>query len=496
MSSRWREVLRRVRTVARPAPVLEHSPAGASAELAVVLLCDVLIDHEQIERSRRWKSGPFPFRYEDHQGRTVTTDAAARATNFPASLAPFLMGTRSSAPGTGTADREVRWHAEPDAQLAPLELERSGAEVPTATFTIDHLEGLAYVDRSRRESFGILAVHGTMRAESFGQAVQAVTSLATARARQEHDHTRGAKLFSFLRQADLMEGVTAAGETTLVSGTEAGVYPLVLFRSDAQDPALGQSAKQLALNRGELALFCAASGQRPDSLRSTSARIGAALEHRMPLSRSWQALVMRKGAAIMLSSAADPDFVPMAEIYVRTLYSDALMLARLQDFLVREYENDMHLLVGSSIVLEDLSSDTDRWRPLSRRIAVDRARYWMSPALSTTGHAIMFLREYQAAVRLHDRLDAADEQVRTLTALADQDSRDAQTRAQERVALLLGIFGVIAIPLTIMEQVLTFTSVAEQPHGGIIVALLYALLIGLSLVIVLLVARVRRRRRR
>ncbi|MGO1977327.1 hypothetical protein [Brachybacterium tyrofermentans] len=463
--------------------------------VGVILLCDVVIHHGRVVKSQRWKSGPFPIQYEDHRGRAVTTDAAARATNFPASLGPFLLGTGEAASQDGGEGQQIRWHAQRPDTLAPLEIRSSGASAGTAEFTIDHLESLAHFDSSVSDRPGILAVHGTMHGESLGQVVEAVDSLATARAQTERDHTRGAVLFAFLRGAGLMDGVTLAGEANLVSGSEARVYPLVLVHSDVQDPALDRVREEAGVKREELALFCAASGQRPDSLRSTPTRIQKALEHSMPLSRSWRALVMRKGAAIMLASTADPKFVPLAEIYARTLYSDALMLARLQDFLVREYENDMHRLVGNSLKPSDLSVEIDRWRPLSRRIAVDRARYWMNPASSTTGHAIMFLREYQAAVCLHDRLGAADQQVHALTTFAEQDSREAQTRAQERVALLLGIFGVIAIPLGIMDQVLSHTSIVLHSHGGAIVALLYALLIGASVAVVLVVAGVRWGRR-
>lgn len=461
-------------------------------DLDVVLLCDVVLDTAEVDASRHWSRGPYIHTYQDHQGRTVSTDRDARATNFPASLAHYLLGSHAH-PTRAVVESETRWHTPSSLTIAPLGLDGPEGEGRNAVFEIHRLEILAHLSGKTDERLGILAVHGTVRADSPGDQIQAVTTLASARSRVPGQHARGVELIRHLRSSGLMDAIAAAGDTHLLSGAEAGVYPLVLARPHGRDLDLEASAQRLDVNGDDLALFCAASGQRPDRLRSAPARIKDALDKKIVLSTSWQALVMRKGASIVLSADVDPGFEHLARIYARTLYTDALMLARLQDLLVREYETEMHLVLVDSAEGPGEDGVSRRWRTLGRRIATDRARYWMSPAISTTGHAIMFLRGYHDSVRLHDRLDAVDDQARTLTAFADQDARESQTRAQDRIALLVGVFGVVAVPLAIVDQVLTHTQLLSAPHGGLIAVALYPVLTGLSGLGVLMAARSRHR---
>lgn len=469
-----------------------RSRSSPPLDLDVVLLCDVVLDTAKIDASRHWSRGPYIHTYQDHQGRTVSTDRDARATNFPASLAPYLLGSRTHR-ARAVVESETRWHTPISSAIAPLGLDAPGGEGRNAVLEIDRLEILAHLSGTTGERLGILAVHGTVRADRLGDQIQAVTTLASARSRVPGQHARGVALMHHLRSSGHMDAIAAAGDTQLLSGAEAGVYPLIVARPHGRDLDLEASAQRLGMNGDDLALFCAASGQRPDRLRSAPVRIKDALDKKIVLSRSWQALVMRKGASIMLSADVDPGFEQLARIYARTLYTDALILARLQDLLVREYETEMHLLLADSGQWPEEDGASRRWRTLGRRIATDRARYWMSPAISTTGHAIMFLRGYHGSVRLHDRLDAVDDQARTLTAFADQDARESQTRAQDRIALLVGVFGVVAVPLAIVDQVLTHTQLLSASHGGLIAVALYPVLVGLSGLGVLMAARSRHR---
>lgn len=84
------------------------------------------------------------------------------------------------------------------------------------------------------------------------------------------------------------------------------------------------------------------------------------------------------------------------------------------------------------------------------------------------------LQDVQAALELHRRLDTVEEQIATLARLADRDSVERQTRAQEALSTVAMVFAVAVFPVTVTNDVVSLLGLS--PTRAVIVPVLLGLM--------------------
>lgn len=173
------------------------------------------------------------------------------------------------------------------------------------------------------------------------------------------------------------------------------------------------------------------------------------------LSGDWHALVLRDGAAFVATRAdrgAD-DYLRSGATYVRTIYTDALLLGLAQQL-------ELTTLANALAHLDDLTGDLHRLLRLEERFSAFRNAFWWQH-LTQHGHGNDLLRSLQRQRALPALLDQIVHELsdysRQAQIRAQQAERAAQRVDEERAKatnMLLSLLAVVGLPVTFVQVVL------------------------------------------
>jgi hypothetical protein len=295
---------------------LEAESVQLSRSLGAVLV-EVQLLHEP-----PWEAGPFPF-----SGGGVVASREARGSYFHGRSADVLYGT---------VDHPSRWY-------------RNGADgEEIAGCTLVALEIVAFPDLIDADR-GILVAHVYLHDDPI-RALQALSDLRPA------NDLHGASP----ARVDLSRAV--AGIAQLGDGRPV-TMAMVTF-PDGPD-----ARPQSDYNLSPLDSWCwmLASKQSPSDFRPDpeDRRIS---EARIFLSSSWRAMVLRDGVAFVGAVADGHEhFFEFAELYVRSIYLDGIVLGLLQRSFLHSLADD---LAGAS------SANLSQLRVIERRLNAFRTLLW------------------------------------------------------------------------------------------------------------------------
>lgn len=458
-----------------------------SVRAAVVLLVDVLLPATTIPAG--WSTGVPVISYVDHKNVQRYTGAEERATNFPRALHSSLYSHGGPvAPRTGKPVGSLPTSPVPmegrrlvngaERTLSREELAVLGKLPDGIEIRVTQTEILrARESAGELDAVGVLGVHLSVGAPGLDELTSVLSTLAWAR--RKRDVARGAPTLALLRSLGIMGPDQSTQDARTVDAAKPGglirpardkdvdatVYPLVLFQSATSGPrqadksgksADGEESKK-GLAESDYELYALAAGQPVSELIGHPERIEAHLSRTIRMSSSWSGLILRHGAAFRLD---DPEF-QLAEVYFRTLYTDAMMLARLQDHLVRSFEADVRdAVLVTAGNRSDLAALFDRVNEVDRSLALANVRYCMPDLVSNTGKAIDMVSEYHVATAFVRRHSALTSDVESLVQLSARDLEQQQARRQGQLTWALELLGAIAIPVTVILQI------AEMVHGS------------------------------
>ena len=402
----------------------------------LVLVCDVAVSSGFEGPGGGWLSGPHVETYTDHKGRTVRTDGAARASNFPASLAGRLFGNHGDTPNRtrfATGPLGVRW-------------DTGDVDLPAST-TLHHAELLIAAPGAHdgaRNRAGVLALHFEVVAADFADAVHVANNLARQRGGSGESQLHGALTYSQLRRLHpgLCSGIVLPTDAEAGTETEPTIYSRMML-----DQMRGEGADPQALDVRQA--YSAASGQDIKELHASADALDRASASALRLSRSWSALFLRHGASFLVHTEVDDPYREYMPIYFGSLYADALMLVRLQVLMVRQMESAAESLLEQAAANPHLGAVSDGFEALDRQLAVNSARYWMRRSESNAGNSVKVIHGIQDAMSFTTRLGALDAQIDGLARLSDADAQKSHLAAQNRLAAVVTLMGSIAIPVTI-----------------------------------------------
>ncbi|MDB5412340.1 MAG: hypothetical protein JWR10_675 [Rubritepida sp.] len=164
----------------------------------------------------------------------------------------------------------------------------------------------------------------------------------------------------------------------------------------------------------------------------------ALLSDRLFFSASWEALVLRDGAAYLMDADADAGFRADAYRYFRSIYTDAVLLGAVQR--VR-----LHQIADEVAGLGDPANSVEPLLRLQREVTGFRNTYWWE---HVTGHgfANQILRAYQ---HQHLLAEVAGQIFTGLAESADQArviAADRQSVTAARGNALVGLVTIIGLP--------------------------------------------------
>lgn len=435
-----------------------------SVHCQLVLVCDVRLTGNFEYSSEEWQPGPFVETYTDHMRREVRTDAATRATNFPASLAGRLFGSSADPSqnvrfSTGVLD--VPWDQD---------LSRDGKPLLAASTTLRHAELLVSApDAQDRAGLrpAILALHFDVKGRTFADAVSVANSLARQRGGRGESPLHGALTYKGLRalHASMCGGLVFPTDEDAVMETESSIYSMVLIDQEPFADPMKLDIKQA---------YSAASCQDPGQVHASEGALERASTSVEPLSKSWSALFLRHGAAFVMHTGPEDGFRRFMPIYFGTLYTDAVMLVRLQMLIVRQAELAAESLLERAAGNPHLGAVSEDFDHLDRQLAINSARYWMRRSESNAGNSIKIIHRIQDAMSFTTRLAALDAHIDGLARLSDADAQRNYLAAQNRLASVVALIGTIALPITIAIDGFQLLELEVTPFSiaGLLVAIL------------------------
>jgi hypothetical protein len=174
------------------------------------------------------------------------------------------------------------------------------------------------------------------------------------------------------------------------------------------------------------------------------------LRGRIYLSETWRALALRDGVGFVARLSDDP-FLVLAEILVRTVYTDVALLAHLQDLELNAVANEL-----SDIY--DRRHEADSLKALVQRATVLRNQLWWDD-VTTHGQGNAILRAIQDQLGTNRLFVRVMEDLAAFRAEVDSEELEATRISQERfestikragsaLALATLVLGVFQINIT------------------------------------------------
>lgn len=407
-----------------------------SVTCRLVLVCDVDVTQTAESSDGGWCAGPYVETYTDHMGRGVSTDGATRATNFPVSLAGRLFGRTSGSSGQvrfSTQSLNVSWNTDVQPILS------GQTSLRHAELLLSEPSALGQ-DSNRP---GILALHFEVTAPSFADAVKVANLLARQRGGLGASPIHGALTYERLRglHPELCRGLVFPTDRDFGAETESTVYSMILIdQLTAEDADPGMLSIKQA--------YSAASCQDIERLHASGEALDRASKSVLQISKSWSALFLRHGASFVVHTDVHDPFRSFMPIYFGTLYTDAVMLVRLQLLIVRQVETAAESLLERAAANPHLGSVSDDFENLDRQLAINSARYWMRRSESNAGNSIKIIHAIQDAMSFSLRLGALDAHIDGLARLSDADAQKQYLHAHNKLATVVTLLGSVAIPVT------------------------------------------------
>lgn len=339
-----------------------------------------------------WLEGPLPFQHGD-----ARSDAEARSTYYSRRTARLLYGT---------ADRPRRWHKTLD--------------LPVGRVRITGLEAIRL--RDEPNAHGLVVIHLD---------AARTNPLAVVRALAQR---RGGRLDG-LDLDELLDGqaiVTSAIPHTLTFTTSSARRFPRLYRHPRY--TLWPSTDQWLW---ALASRTSGTDHPPDPREVPGGRHSTSSDFDcIRLSADWRGLVLRDGVALVgcrPDDGAKDSFYNHAEVYVRSIYLDAVLIGILQLHGIGQLEDAL------ASALDDPPKPA--MADLEQRVTMFRNELWWQH-LSTHGVPNQLLDAYQRQHKLHERFD------RVLTEISDFN-RLARDNEKRHVNNSLVLFTLITVPVSI-----------------------------------------------
>jgi hypothetical protein len=368
--------------------------------------------HATFPTAPDWPEGPMPFRHGD-----ISSDTTARSTYYSRRTARLLYGT---------ANRPRRWHKTLDH--------------PAGQARVIGLEAIRLNDEPNAP--GIVAVH-------FDAARSTPLTVVRALARRE-----GARLDGFDPQALLGDQAVVEPSVpyTLTFVTSSGRRLPRLYRHPryALWPTTDQWLWALA-SRTNGADHPPDPRDVPGAWRAVSDFEG------IRVSADWRGLVLRSGIALVgcrSDAGAKDSFYNHAEVYVHSIYLDAVLIGILQFHGIGQLEDAL------ASALDDPPQTS--MAELERRVTIFRNELWWQH-LSTHGVPNQLLGAYQRQHRLHERFD------RVLTEISDFN-RMARDNEKRHVNNALVLFTLTTVPISIALALLQALGSHNPWTFGIVLA--------------------------
>ncbi len=184
------------------------------------------------------------------------------------------------------------------------------------------------------------------------------------------------------------------------------------------------------------------------------------LERTYLLSSTWKALVLPEGLAFLAleRDAGDPgSFLRSAELHVRSLYLDAILLGVAQELLLRE-------LLRQVAALDDPLDKPAEFRQIEGRITRFRNIYWWQ-IVTPAEHANRLLELYAKENRLPALASHAMDETARFT-------EQLETRAAQQSNTALAILTVFGLPLGVavgLEQALSWQPEWAWSVGALVI---------------------------
>lgn len=335
----------------------------------------------------RWGPGPLPLLRPDG----TFTDTKARSTYFDDRASGVIYGQRRR------CDR--RW----------MEVEQH----VDGPFRLIALEWLGLPEHSR--TAGILIVH--LRAE-----VEDVTSFLAA-----WSGLVRWKLDDLGRHA-LLEAVSTAADTELAVVAMHREPFRVAFLNRQPDDAL-RPFPSSTLNPGTQWLLALASAIPPGSFSPSEEQNSEFIAARVPFSSDWSAMVLRDGASFVAHPDTSPDFIEQhAPTFVRTIYTDALLVGVLQQLALADLSDRL-------AALEDPARHPRGVERLDAEFSRFRNRLWWQH-LTQHGLGNQLLLAYQRQHRLVELMEQTKSEL-------DDYSRQTSLRSSRVLNVVVAVFALL-----------------------------------------------------
>lgn len=431
------------------------------ARVAVVLLDEVSIPSASWVPGDGWQPGPLPLSLtratapEEQPSPPLVADAPARRTYFRPATAAILFGD----------DRiTTRWWRRVD----------FGSQHAGLPYRIWALEILA-VPGLTAEPHGVLLVHASIEISDSSPA----DVLACIHAIQPTG--------PLLQASDLHLG-TSDERSPKGRPRRHRLTMLTLQTDEWPDLYDGMVGR----DRPDGWLWAAASGTlagpAPPPLRSNPPDPEQVGEHidlgRVRLSGDWRALVLRDGTAFVglrpdaggahgqwssssIDATTNGDFLDFGELYVRTLYTDALVLGVLQ-------RKTLEVLDARALDAMAQPPSRRRMQQMDDDLGAFRSRFWWRVA-AESGFGNQLLRCYQDQHQLPELLDQVNDDYSGYV-------QRVQTRSTAQMDRALALLAVVGLPLGTalgVAQILEPANADRADEWGLI---LFALFISLLLV--------------
>ncbi len=393
----------------------------ACARRRAVLLLDATVNPLEFEVQSSWQSGPAEVALG-----SVRTTRAVRSTYFSHRAAKVLYGS---------GEDSTRWWR----NVEPCALGDS---------TIDCIE--VVVPRRLQES-GIVVLHMTL-------ADDPLLSISEVVHLDKVDGSSGHSIRTNINR--LLNGVAKVDDATR-RGFQLSFITFDIMPTEVPSSAGGQGPRQWTTFTKWLWLMASAT---PFS-RFDPDPEGGDYGTPLVLSAQWRGLALRDGIAFIGQVPEPEEFFSFAEIYMRTIYTDAAILARLQRSSLENIANrlaDECLSYWRTPELIDLEADFDAFKSV----------YWWED-LGSHGNANTILHALQDQYRLPELIQRVSSDLRDHSQFVD-------SMAASRTNSYLGLVAIVGLPTSvILSLVQVFNST------GWVIGILSVAFIGVTAATVL-----------
>ena len=377
--------------------------------------------------AENWERGPLPLVRPDGG----VTDYEARSTYFDQRAGGVIYGQRRR------CDR--RW--------------RNVDQHVDGPFCLVALEWLGLPEHS--STAGILILHLCAEVEEVSTFLTAWSRLVRWKLDDKGRHV-------------LLEAVSAAADTDVAVVAMHREPFRVAFLNQQPDDAV-RPFPSSTLDPESQWLLALASAIPPGSFSPSHEQNAEFTAARVPFSSDWSAMVLRDGASFIGHPDINPDFIEQhAPIYLRTIYTDALLVGVLQQLTLADLSDRL-------AALEDPARHPRGVERLDAEFSRFRNRLWWQH-LTQHGLGNQLLIAYQRQHRLVELMEQTKSEL-------DDYSRQTSLRASRVLNVVVAVFALVGTLSVAVDLYQLFNPPPITPARPTIVWSLAALGVVLVLVV-------------